>query len=55
MAMDKRNTRGWQKIYKGMTKEVQGDGKRNTRGWTKEIKGDGHKSGWGWTREIQGA
>ena len=38
-----------------MAKEIQGDGKRNTRGWTKEIKGDGHKSGWGWTREIQGA
>ena len=26
-----------------MAKEIQGDGKRNTRGWTKEIKGDGHK------------
>ena len=47
--MDKRNTRGWQKIYKGMTKEVQGDGKRNTRGWTKEIQGAGKRYKRGWT------
>ena len=36
--MDKRNTRGWQKKYKGMTKEVQGDGQKKYKGLAKEKK-----------------
>ena len=50
MAMDKRNTKGQQKKYKGIAKEIQGDDKRSTRGWqkkykgmAKEIQGDGQK------------